>query len=413
MRGAGGVFQVGYLGVINFAAAASSGSGTTSVQYSAGAQHIGSKFSLGASAIIAGRNFRDIAAMNGAAVPRKQLNGNWSLFLKHFGSVGVAYAGLDQDNSPNPIPPGSMTAQHSKVVSANYSIQVHHMSIYANEYRYFASTGDNSGLQVGITIPLGKQSSVTVSGESNGSGQVQAQKSAPQVGDWGYDAYISAGDSTHEFAQGQYKSSVGLFTAGVDQSAGQTTLRLETQGALSFIDKELFPSNWVYDSFAIVDTSPIPRVHVLQENRDVGSTNSSGRLLVPDMRSFEPNHIAIEPTDIPPDATINVAARVIRPRDLSGAVVRFPIKFSHAALLRLVDEAGVPVPLGSTVTLRATNAIVPVGFDGDAYVEDLSLRNELTIERPDGRRCTIAFDYHPLPGEIPSIGPLRCLEKKP
>ena len=56
MRGAGGVFQVGYLGVINFAAAASSGSGTTSVQYSAGAQHIGRKFSLGASAIIAGRN---------------------------------------------------------------------------------------------------------------------------------------------------------------------------------------------------------------------------------------------------------------------------------------------------------------------------------------------------------------------
>ena len=214
--------------------------------------------------------------------------------------------------------------------------------------------------------------------------------------------------------RGNTNRRVGLFTAGVDQDPPDiTTVRLETQGALSFIDKELFPSNWVYDSFAIVDTSPIPRVHVLQENRDVGSTNSSGRLLVPDMRSFEPNHIAIEPTDIPPDATINVAARVIRPRDLSGAVVRFPIKFSHAALLRLVDEAGVPVPLGSTVTLRATNAIVPVGFDGDAYVEDLSLRNELTIERPDGRRCTIAFDYHPLPGEIPSIGPLRCLEKKP
>jgi outer membrane usher protein len=36
-------------------------------------------------------------------------------------------------------------------------------------------------------------------------------------------------------------------------------------------------------------------VHVLQENRDVGSTNSSGRLLVPDMRSFDLNHVAIEP----------------------------------------------------------------------------------------------------------------------
>jgi outer membrane usher protein len=413
MGGAGGVFQVGHLGVVNFAAAASSGSGTTSEQFSVSAQRIGRKFSLGASTIIAGRNFRDIAAMNGAAVPRKQLNGNASLFLKRYGSVGVAYAGLDQDNSPNPIPPGSTTAQHSKVFSANYSLQVHHMSIYANEYRYFASTGDNSGLQVGITIPFGKRSSVTVSGASDGSGQVQAERSAPQVGDWGYDAYVSAGDSTHVFAQGQYKSHVGLFTAGVDESAGQTTLRLETQAALSFIDKRLFASNWVYDSFAIVDTSPIPRVHVLQENRDVGRTNSAGRLLVPDMRSFDLNHIAIEPADIPADATVNVAAREFRPRDLSGVVLKFPIKFSHAALLQLVDESGVPVPMGSTATLRATGAVAPVGFDGDAYIEDLSPHNELTVERPNGRRCAVAFDYQPMPGEIPSIGPLRCTEKKP
>jgi outer membrane usher protein len=411
VEGAGGVFQVGHLGVVNFAAAASSGSGTTSALFSAGAQRIGRTFSLGASTIIAGRNYRDIAAMNGASVPRKQLNGNASLFLKRYGSVGAAYAGLDQDNSPNPIPPGSTTAQHSKVFSANYSLQVHHMSIYANEYKYFSSTGNNSGLQFGITIPLGKRSSVTVSGASDGSGQVQAQKSAPQVGDWGYDAYVSAGDSTHEFAQGQYKSSVGLFTAGVDHSDGQTTVRLESQAALSFIDGRLFPSNWVYDSFAIVDTSPIPRVHVLQENRDVGRTNSSGRLLVPDMRSFDLNHIAIEATDIPPDATLSVATRDIRPRDLSGVVLKFPIKFSHAALLQLVDEAGAPVPMGSTATLKATGAVVPVGFDGDAYVEDLSLHNELTVERPNRQRCTAAFDYQPLPGEIPSIGPLRCQEK--
>jgi len=25
----------------------------------------------------------------------------------------------------------------------------------------------------------------------------------------------------------------------------------------------------------------------------------------------------------------------------------------------------------------------------------------------------VAFDYRPLPSEIPSIGPLRCLEKRP
>ena len=411
-EGAGGVLQVGHLGVVNFAAAASSGSGTTSALYSAGAQRIGRVFSVGASAIIAGRNYRDISAMNGAAITRKQLNGNTSVNMKHIGSVGAAYTSLDQDNSPNPIPPGSNSSQHSKIFSASYSVQMHHMSIYANEFRDLVNTG-NKGFQAGVTIPFGRHSSISLSGASDGIGQAQAQRSAPQVGDWGYDAYVSAGNTTHIFAQGQYKSPVGLFTAGIDRSAGQTTVRLESQGALSFVDKALFLSNWVYDSFAVVDTSPIARVHVQQENRDVGRTNSSGRLLVPDMRSYELNHITIEPTDIPADVTVDVAVRDIRPRDLSGVVVKFPIKFSHAALLRLVDEAGVPLPLGSSATLKATGAVVPIGFDGDAYVEDLGPHNELLVELPKGRHCTVAFDYKPMPGEIPSIGPLRCTEVKP
>ena len=63
-------------------------------------------------------------------------------------------------------------------------------------------------------------------------------------------------------------------------------------------------------------------------------------------------------------------------------------------------------------TLRATGVIVPVGYDGDAYVEDLSPHNKITVETPNGRHCTVIFDYQPLPGEIPSIGPLRCMEPR-
>ena len=145
----------------------------------------------------------------------------------------------------------------------------------------------------------------------------------------------------------------------------------------------------------------------------MGSTNSSGRLLVPDMRSFDLNHITIVPTDIPPDATINDASREMRPQDRSGIVVRFPVKISHGALLRLVDEAGVPLAVGSTATLRATGVTVPVGYDGDAYLEDLGGHNEVTVERTDGHRCVVAFAYQPVPDEIPTIGPLRCVDKRP
>ena len=408
--GIGGVIQIGNLGVVNFSSASSAGNGHTGEQISIGAQRISSIFSLGASAVIASKNFTDIAALNGSPVPRTQLNANTGLSMKRFGTIGVAYGELNQQNYVYPISGSTTPAQQSRILSANYSIQVHHVAFYANEFRSYVSTGNSNGFQAGVTIPFGKRSSANVSATSDGSVQLQIQKSASTIGEWGYQAYLSAGDTNHQFGELQYKSPWDLITVGLDENSGQVTGRIENQGAISFVDRGLFPSNTIYDSFAIVDTAPIAHVHVLQENRDVGTTNARGKLLVPDMRSFDLNHLTIVSTDIPLDATIADASRTIRPRDLSGVVVKFPIKISHGALLRLVDEAGTPLPVGTIAKLRATGVVVPVGYDGDAYVQDLAPHNNVDAELPDGQRCTITFDYQPVAGEIPVVGPLRCRE---
>lgn len=415
LAGAGGVQQIGHLGVINFAAAGNSGWGHSGAQLTAGAQRIGRVFSLGSSATMATRNYRDLAAMNGDGIARNQISAFTSLYLRRFGSLGAAYAGVNRDPPPVRLTSAVVEAQHSRVISINYSYQFRRATFFASEFKDLsgnASSG-SGGLQVGITIPFARRSSVTAAGTSDGNAQFQAQQSAALIGQWGYNAFVSAGDSNHGFGQVQYKSPVGLFTAGVDQTGTNTTVRLETQGAISLADGTIFPSNTIYDSFAIVDTSPITRVHVLQENRDVGRTGSSGRLLVPDMRSFDLNHIAITAIDIPADVTLDTATREMRPQDRSGVVVKFPIKFSHGALLQLVDERGAALPLGSVATLTATGVTVPVGYDGSVYVEDLSRHNQLVVERAEGRHCTVSFEFKAVPGDIPSMGPLRCLEKAP
>lgn len=136
-------------------------------------------------------------------------------------------------------------------------------------------------------------------------------------------------------------------------------------------------------------------------------------MLVPDLRSYDVNRLSIDPTDAPADATVPFATREVRPQDRSGVVARFPVRISHGALVRLVDEAGRPLPVGSVATLAATRVAVPVGYEGEAYVQDLGARNTLAVERPDGRRCTAAFDYAPVPGEIPTIGPLTGRDLPP
>jgi outer membrane usher protein len=414
MAGASGVMQVGNLGVLTLAVAPSIASGQFGAQYSVGAQRIGRIFSVGASASFADRNYRDVASMNGSGIQRKQLSAYTSYSVRRYGSVGASYAEVNQDASPTMLGSGGGYAQHSRVFTANYSLQIRRASFYATEFRNLQSSASGSnGFQVGVTIPIGKYRSVSASGASDGSRQLQAQQSAPQVGDWGYQAYVAGGDSTHEFAQGQYKSAVGLFTAGVDRNYGLTTVRVESLGAISLVDKALFASNEIYDSFAVVDTSPVKNIRVYQENRYVGTTGKSGRVLVPDMRSFDLNHISIDPTDVPADVSLSSDKLTLRPQDRSGVVIKFPIHISHSALLRMVDQAGATVPQGSAATLLATAAVVPVGYDGEAYVEGLSPHNELSVEFPDGKHCSVVFDYLPLPGDIPTIGPLQCLEKKP
>jgi outer membrane usher protein len=412
MGGAGAATTLWHRALVNVDVAASGGSAGAGDLFSAGVQHQGRVFDLGGSASLANGNFRDVAAMNGSPVTRKQISLFTGLTSRRLGSLAVAYAAVTNSPPPVAVPDTSAGTLQSQIVTVNYSQQFHRVSFYATEFRDLTTAG-SSGLQVGITIPLGRRRSASVGGSSTGAVQVQAQQSAVVIGDWGYQAYVSAGDGTQAFGIVQYKSPVGLFSAGLANSAGQTTVRLESQGAFSLVDRGLFPSNTIYDSFAIVDTAPVEHVHVYQENRGVGTTDKSGRLLVPDMRSFDVNHIGIEPKDVPADADLDLDKRVVRPQDRSGVVIRFPIQFSHGALLKLVDATGLPIPLGSTATLLGSNAVVPVGYDGEAYLEGLSTHNRIAVALANGKRCTAAFDYKAVPGDIPTIGPLRCQEVKP
>ena len=153
------------------------------------------------------------------------------------------------------------------------------------------------------------------------------QQPAAMIGDWGYQAYVSAGNATHEFGQGQYKSPVGLFTAGVDQRCGRHNSAPGIPGRALVGRRGPVPvQHHLTTASPLWTPAPWRMSTSLQENRDVGSTNSSGRLLVPDMRAFDLNHIAIVATDIPPDVTIDDATREVRPQDRSGVVVRFPMK---------------------------------------------------------------------------------------
>jgi outer membrane usher protein len=434
MAGGGLVANLFNFAVFNIGGAGSSFHDRAGGEIALGLQRAGPVFSFGAWATLATHAFSDIATTEGDPVPIRQITASVSTSLGEWGSLGLAWSQIDQPaplflgslgDAPTIVPPAGpelppstgpfLPGQNSEILNGSYQVELFHkVFLYANGYHDFAQGG--TGATVGITIPLGQRDSVSATGVYQSgsalSGQVQAQRSVSNVGDWGYQAYASS--DNHEFGLVQYKAPWALLTAGVDHLESDTTVRAEAQGAVSFIDNRLFPTNIVINSFAVVNTNGVSGVHVLSENRPAGVTDANGQLLVPDLLSWQNNHLAIDPADVPVDAQVPYMARMVRPPDRSGVVVGFPITRTYGALLVLVDEAGQPVPLGSTATLKTTGTVVPVGYDGETFVENLAAAdNEVVVQLPNFSRCVVSFAFTPTPGQIPQIGPLTCRKQNP
>ena len=432
MAGIGGVFNFQNIAIVNAAAATSVGAGRFGNQFSVGVQHIGTVFSISGSIVAASKRYRDLASVNGERPPRLQISVNGGMALGRIGSIGIAYVGIfrdaslvkgvmfdqvDDNGGPRSLLPQNgisylQPAQRASVASASYSVQLRRTSLFITGFRDFARRGSGGAL-AGISMAFGSRSSASVNSGWSKDGatfQGQASQSAVAVGDWGYQIVASPSHPEHEYGEVSYRAPFSLLSAGLDRSHRETTVRVEAQGSVVLIADSLFASNTIHDSFAVVDTNGLAGVHVRSENRDVGVTDRKGRLLVPELRSFDINHLSIEPTDIPLDIILENSMRSVRPQDRSGVIVRFAGEPHHAALLRIVDKAGVPVQMGSSARLVGHDP-VPVGYDGEAYLSGMTAQNQILVERPDGRRCAVSINFTPVAGEIPVLGPLTCTEQ--
>src|SRR5262249_58984445 len=122
---------------------------------------------------------------------------------------------------------------------------------------------------------------------------------------------------------------------------------LQVNGAVATMGGGVFMSNRIEDSFAVVDTST-PNVGVLYENRPAGKTNSRGQVLVPTLRSYQPNKITIDPAGLPINADISETQVIVTPADRTGVLARFSVKTDvNSAVVVLSDPSAKVLPAGA------------------------------------------------------------------
>ena len=431
MAGGGAVVGLGTFGVISGDIAVSRfgrrGGSLASVGFERIAQHV----SVSLSAQETAGAFRDIAALYGDPVPTLQARAVLGLSWSVVGSFGVAYTeqrtpasraqtlqstlgeslattGDEFGVFPLPLP------TRSSLISVSYSRPLlgQRAFLAATAYHDFANSA-SSGASLVLTIPIGHRSGISLEGDGDPRGKdgvVQMTQSAAEIGDTGYQLREEGGEQSRQVGMANYRAPWGLVDAGIDHAGPSTALRADLQGAVAYADGSVFPSLPITDSFAVVDTDGVAGIRILQENRPVGTTNGSGRLLVPDLRAYDANRLGVDPDDIPIDAEIGETSQLVRPRDRSGVVVHFKMKPSQGAVVILHDRAGKPVQLGSSARLdgREGAAALVVGYDGEVFATGLGPHNRLVVLRKDGSRCVAAFDFASAPRRIPRIGPVIC-----
>jgi outer membrane usher protein len=238
--------------------------------------------------------------------------------------------------------------------------------------------------------------------------QTVSRTMGQQIGDYGWSVGRTQSENAINSAAVSYRASAAKVAARVDQRGSKTRASVTVDGALVAAGGGVFASNRINDAFAIVDAGA-PGVEVQHENRPAGRTNGGGKLLLPNLRSYQENHIAIDPADLPLDAVVNTTRTVVVPADRSGIVVNFEVDVdANAALVTFSGPDGKAIAVGASGTTETGSEPFVVGYDGQTLVEDLKASNRLTLTLPDETTCVATFQYKPQRGKQVSITDAIC-----
>ena len=111
--------------------------------------------------------------------------------------------------------------------------------------------------------------------------------------------------------------------------------------------------------------------------------------------------------NLPVDAEIASTKEMVVPADRAGVMVNFGVRSdTTSALVTFTRPGGEVIPAGAVGRIEGGDEFV-VGYDGQAFVRNLSASNTATIEFVDGT-CRANFSFAPRPGEQVQISPVEC-----
>ncbi len=267
-----------------------------------------------------------------------------------------------------------------------------------------------------LSYALGPRTSANASieGGTEARRTIGVQQALPIDEGWGYRVSATdAGSGRREEAAASVQTQLMSLTAEWAHDSSGTALRAGASGSVALIGATPFAARAINDSFALVRLDDFADVPILLNNQVAGRTDGRGRLILPQLNSYQPNEIRVEADDLPADARVGKERDIVVPPYRSGVIVAPDVRRVAAAIVRVRDAGGAPVAAGAAVKVEPDAQATNVAQRGEFYVTGTPGRKRAVIES-HGRTCSIDFTLAAARERaFQTLGPFKCIGTAP
>ncbi|TEU28696.1 fimbrial biogenesis outer membrane usher protein [Acinetobacter seifertii] len=300
-----------------------------------------------------------------------------------------------------------------KLLSANLSGSLNkNWGFYSSAYKDYENHKD-----YGIYFALRYTPSTRVnaiSSVSSDSGRLTYRQevfvlSEPQVGSFGWGAYVERNQDTHDnnaSVYGSYRARAAYLTGRYNRIGDNDQVALSATGSLVAAAGRIFAANEIGDGYAVV-TNAGPQSQILNGGINLGTTDKSGRFLIPSLMPYRENHIYLDPSYLPLNWNVKSTDQKTVVGYRQGTLVDFGAHQVISGLVRVVDKKNSPLLPGYSVRINGQQDVV-VGYDGEVFVPNLLKQNKLEIDLLDHGSCQVEFTYNSNQYSTKKLGPYIC-----
>lgn len=386
-------------GVAEFglAGAASTGRNGPGGRLRAYASRITPRWSLSLAYERSTRDFRHLGVSRPQDLVREQLQLSGGLTFGRLGSFTAAYAELRTGEGVR-----------TEAGSLNYGVTWRER-LFFNGFALrtvMEGQGAETTVGVGLTIPFGGRSSAYAQIDRRNS-TVEYRRRPPSDQGFGYRVAARGGDGAQQQAELTWRGEPLEATLQIAREDGRLDGRLLASGGLMAVAGEVRATRRIEGGVALVEVPGQADVRIYHDNRPVARTNAEGRAVIPTLRSFEPNTLRLELSDVPLGARLEDDTLIVTPRRFGGVRARFGLAQEQGAALLVRLPDGAPLEAGIRVTGPGDELAGFSGYGGEVFVTSAREGMVLDVHRPAGR-CRVTIPSWPPQEILPTLGPLTC-----